>query len=129
PGAACSTSHRVSSAWFSRWSCSQATPWLSWAACGSAASLIGLASNASAEALVRVDQILLAGGLAVVGGGDLRVEGLRQADLGGVVAGEGGLQLVGHPLAQLLHLRRRRLREEIGQQPAAEAPGHAEAAH
>src|SRR5438876_1063243 len=93
-----------------------------------AASLSGPQRPPPLEPLVRVDQVLLARGLAVDGGERGGLQRLGEAELGGVVAGEGGLQLVGDALAQLGGLRRADLLDEVGEQPAAEAPGHAERA-
>ena len=58
------------------------------------------------------DEELLAGGLPGVGANGVEVERAGQRDLVGVVAGEGGGELVDHPLAQAHHALQAELAEE-----------------
>src|SRR3954470_9210972 len=72
---------------------------------------------------VRIDQVLLAGRALVVGGDVLEIERLGERDRLGVMALEGGLETVDHPLAQAALLGPADLLQEWRQQPAADAPG------
>src|SRR5215831_18763986 len=85
-------------------------------------------SSSASEALVRIDEVLLAGRLLAVDRDLLQPQRLRERDLPVVATGEGRLDFRRDTLAQLLRGRRADLLQECGQQPAADAPGHAEAA-
>src|SRR5499433_434622 len=85
------------------------------------------ASTASrASALVRGDQIFLARGLLAVDRDLLDLQRAGKRDLFRVGACERGLDLGRNPLAQLLGGLGPDLLHEGGEQPAADAPGHAE---
>src|SRR5262249_57801754 len=81
--------------------------------------------RASASSLVRVDQVLLAGGLLAVDGDLVDLERLGERDLLRVGARERGLDLRRDPLAQPLGGLETDLLQEGGEQPAADASGHA----
>src|SRR5262245_51451975 len=88
-----------------------------------------LASSASAsEALVRIDEVLLAGRLLAVDRDLLQPQRLRERDLLVVATGECRFDLRRDTLAQLLRGCGSDLLQERRQQPAADAPGHAEVA-
>src|SRR5690242_9545439 len=80
------------------------------------------------KALVRVDQVLLPGGLLAVDRDLLEPQGPRERDLLRVSARERGLDLGRDPLAQLLGRLESDLLQKRGEQPPADAPGHAEGA-
>src|SRR5258706_10055127 len=84
--------------------------------------------SGSAEPLVGVDQVLLAGGLLAVDRDLLEPQGARERDFLGVRARERGLDLGRDPLTQLLGGLEADLLQEGGEQPAADPPGHAEGA-
>src|SRR5215831_6278130 len=79
-----------------------------------------------ASALVRGDQIFLARGLLAVDRDLLDLQRAGKRDLFRVGACERGLDLGRNPLAQLLGGLGPDLLHEGGEQPAADAPGHAE---
>src|SRR4029453_9561477 len=85
-------------------------------------------SRDSAKPLVRVDQILLAGGLLAVDGDLVDLERFGERDLLRVGARERGLDLGCDPLPQLLGGLESDLLQEGGEQPASDAPCHAEGA-
>src|SRR5262252_7851930 len=85
-------------------------------------------SSSASEALVRIDEVLLAGHLPAVDRDLLQPQRLRERDLLVVVTGEGRLDFRRDTLAQLQRACRADLLQEGRQQPAADPPGHAEIA-
>src|SRR5262245_22395466 len=84
--------------------------------------------RAPSEPLVGVDQVLRARPHLAVDGDLLQIERARERHLLRVVAGEGGLDLRRHPLAQLLGRLEADLLEERREEPSPDAPRHAEGA-
>src|SRR5229473_211751 len=78
------------------------------------------------SALVRVDQVLLAGRALGINGDMVELQRLLQRHHLRVTAGEGRLEFIDHPLAQLCSLSLSNFHQEGSQQPTADAPGHAE---
>src|SRR5215203_1328596 len=81
-----------------------------------------------ASALVRIDQIFLAGGAFGVDGDVIELQRLLQRHHLGVMAGKGGLELGDDARPQFCALDLADLHQERKQQPAADPPGHAERA-
>src|SRR5207249_7511252 len=82
----------------------------------------------SAKSLVRVDQILRSRGLLAVDGDFLELQRPRERDFFRVRARERGPDLGRDPLSELLGGLEADLLQEGGEQPAADATGHAEGA-
>src|SRR5439155_6405093 len=82
----------------------------------------------SAKPFVRVDQILLARGLLAVDGDFLELQRPGERDFLRVRARERGPDLGRDPLSELLGGLEANLLQEGGEQPAADAPAHAEGA-
>src|SRR5262245_13168423 len=89
---------------------------------------LGRIGPRSAEPLVGVDEVLLAGGLLAVDADLVGRQRLGERDRLGVVAGERGLDLGGDPLPQLLLAFEADLLKVRGEEPASDAPRHAEGA-
>src|SRR5215831_7684119 len=82
-------------------------------------------SRSAGQALVGIDQVLLARCALAVNGDVREVKSLGKRHSLSIVAGEGGLQALHHALAQAHLLWSADLLQERRQQPAAHAPGHA----
>src|SRR3954462_3887739 len=78
------------------------------------------------SALVRIDQEFLAGGALVVDRDVGELQRLLQRYHLRVVAGKGGLEFGGHPLAPAAEFGGADLLQERRQQPPADTPGEAE---
>src|SRR3989344_3407014 len=80
------------------------------------------------RSLLRADQEFLAGRLGIIARHHIRLQSLFQRKLIGIMARKGGLQLLGDARAKPHGDLDTCLGEEIGEQPATDAPGHAIAA-